>query len=50
MEQSKIVDMLEVYHLLRNLLLVDVVGPPSAEVCRIVANFPQVDDLSFINP
>ena len=36
--------------LLHNLLLVDVVGPPSAEVCRIVANFPQVDDLSFINP
>ena len=36
--------------LLRNLLLVDVVGPPSAEVCRTVANFPQVDDLRFINP
>ena len=36
--------------LLRNLLLVDVVGPPSAEVCRIVGNFPQVDDLRFINP
>ena len=33
-----------------NLLLVDVVGPPSAEICRIVANFPQVDDLRFINP
>ena len=36
--------------LLHNLLLVDVVGPPSAEVCRTVANFPQVDDLRFINP
>ena len=35
--------------LLHNLLLVDVVGPPSAEICRIVANFPQVDDLRFIN-
>ena len=34
----------------RNLLLVDVVGPPSAEVCRTIANFPQVDDLRFINP
>ena len=36
--------------LLHNLLLVDVVGPPSAEVCRTIANFPQVDDLRFINP
>ena len=27
--------------------LVDVVGPPSAEFCRTVANFPQVDDLRF---
>ena len=36
--------------LLCNLLLVDVVGPPSAEVCRIVGNFPQVNDLRFINP
>ena len=36
--------------LLHNLLLVDVVGPPSAEVCRTVANFAQVDDLRFINP
>ena len=36
--------------LLHNLLLVDVVGPPSAEVCRIIANFPQVDDLCFIDP
>ena len=44
------VDTTETYHLLRNLLLVDVVGPPSAEVCRTVANFPQVDDLRFINP
>ena len=35
---------------LHNLLLVDVVGPPSAEICRTVANFPQVDDLRFINP
>ena len=35
--------------LLRNLLLVDVVRPPSAEVCRTVAIFPQVDDLRFIN-
>ena len=39
----------KVARLLHNLLLVDVVGPPSAEVCRIVANFPQVDDLRFIN-
>ena len=39
-----------IWCLLHNLLLVDVVGPPSAEVCRIVANFPQVDDLRFINP
>ena len=31
-------------------LLVDVVGPPSAEFCRTVANFPQVVDLRFINP
>ena len=29
---------------------VDVVGPASAQVCRTVANFPQVDDLRFINP
>ena len=36
--------------LLHNLLLVDVVGPPSAQVCRTVANFPQVDYLWFINP
>jgi len=28
--------------------LVDYVGPPSAEVCRTAANFPQVDDLRFI--
>ena len=27
----------------------DIVGPPNAEVCRTVANFPQVDDLRFIN-
>ncbi|SPT21052.1 unnamed protein product [Triticum aestivum] len=26
------------------------VGPPSAEFCRTVTNFPQVDDLRFINP
>ena len=26
------------------------VGPPSAEFCRTVANFPQMDDLRFINP
>ena len=25
------------------------VGPPSAEFCRTVAIFPQVDDLRFIN-
>jgi hypothetical protein len=31
-------------------LLVDVVGPARAEFCRTVANFPQVDDLRFINP
>ena len=31
-------------------LLVDFVGPPSAKVCRTVANFPQMDDLRFINP
>ena len=36
--------------LLHNLLLVDVVGPPSAEFCRTATNFPQVDDLRFINP
>ena len=36
--------------LLHNLLLVDVVGPSSAEVCRTLANFPQVDDLRIINP
>ena len=36
--------------LLHNLLLVDVVGPASAQVCRTIANFPQVDDLRFINP
>ena len=35
---------------IHNLLLVDVVGPPSAEVCRRVENFPQVDDVRFINP
>ena len=29
---------------------VDIVGPPSAKVCRAVANFPQVDDPMFINP
>ena len=32
------------------LFFVDVVGPASAQVCRTVENFPQVDDLSFINP
>ena len=26
------------------------VGPPSAEFCRTVANFLQLDDLRFINP
>ena len=31
-------------------ILVDLVGPPSAEFCRTAANFPQVDDLRFINP
>ena len=31
-------------------IIIDVVGPPSAEVCRKVANFPQVNDLSFTNP
>jgi hypothetical protein len=31
-------------------ILVDSVGPPSAEFCRTVANFTQVDDLRFINP
>ena len=30
--------------------LVDIVGLPRAEVCRTVENFPQVDDLRFINP
>ena len=30
--------------LLHNLLLVDVVGPPSVEACRTVAIFPHVDD------
>ena len=35
--------------LVHNLLLVDVVGPASAQVCRTVANFPQVDDLRFVN-
>ena len=38
---------LDVYY--TTFLLVDVVGPPSAEFCRIVANFPQEDDLRFIN-
>ena len=32
------------------LLLQTRVGPPSVEFCRIVANFPQVDDLKCINP
>ena len=32
------------------LLHMDLFGPPSAEVCRTVANFPQVHDLRFINP
>ena len=36
--------------LLHNLLLIDVVGSASAQVCRTVSNFPQVDDLRFINP
>ena len=31
-------------------LLVDVVGTPSAEVCRTVEISPQVGDLRFINP
>ena len=35
---------------LRSGRYIDVVGPPSAEVCRTVANFSQVDDLRFINP
>ena len=39
---------LDVYY--TTFILVDVVGPPSAEFCRTVANFPQVDDLRFINP
>ena len=43
-------DLQDYWCLLHNLLLVDVVGPPSAEVCRTVANFSQVDDLRFINP
>jgi hypothetical protein len=30
-------------------ILVDFVGPPSAEFCRIAENFPQMDDLRFIN-
>ena len=29
-------------------ILVDYVGPPSAEVCRTAANFPLVDNLRFI--
>jgi hypothetical protein len=29
-------------------VLVDSVGPPSAEVCRTVASFPQVDHPRFI--
>lgn len=33
----------------RSFILVDIVGPPSAEFCRITTNFPQVDDLRFIN-
>ena len=36
--------------LLRNLLLVDVVGPPSGEFYRTIAILPQVDGLRFINP
>jgi hypothetical protein len=39
-----------VWCLLRNFILVDSVGPPSVEFCKTVANFPQVDDLRFINP
>ena len=34
--------------LLHASILVDDVGPPSAEVCRTTTNFPQVDDLRFI--
>ena len=33
--------------LLHNLLLVEVVGPPSAEDCRTVANFPQENTLPW---
>jgi hypothetical protein len=29
-------------------ILVDSVGPPSAEVCRTAASFPKVDHLRFI--
>jgi hypothetical protein len=31
-------------------ILVDSVGPPSVEFCRTTTNYPQVDDLRFINP
>ena len=39
---------LDVYY--ATLFLWTRVGPPSAEFCRTLAIFPQVDDLSFINP
>ena len=29
-------------------ILVDYVGPPSVKVCRTTTNFPQLDDLRFI--
>ena len=43
-----IIELAQTGCLLHASILVDYVGPPSAEVCRTAANFPQVDDLRFI--
>ena len=47
---NKIITMMgpDVYY--ATLFLQTRAGPPSAEFCRTIAIFPQVDDLRFINP
>jgi hypothetical protein len=50
MKQSKVMDTLETDVYYATFILVDLVEPPGAEFCRIAANFPQMDELRFINP
>ena len=39
--------LIDVYY--TTFILVGYVGPPSAEFCRTSTNFPQLDDIRFIN-